>query len=74
MGVKSWGECGHLLGHLAVPNKDGVLTYLPVRCNWSVPRIQHEHAYNDPQSGLKVHRFTSTRVGVDKRGCVVQAW
>lgn len=26
-------ECGHLMGHLAIPNKDGVLTYLPIRCN-----------------------------------------
>lgn len=30
-------ECGHLMGHLAIPNKDGVLTYLdPTRFKGTV--------------------------------------
>lgn len=63
-------ECGHLMGHLAIPNKDGVLTYLPIRCN---DEEEHEFgcAFLDVMSGLSVHATHEPTSTVDERGCIV---
>lgn len=51
-------ECGHLMGHLAIPNKDGVLTYLPIRCNMSEGHLApwSPHRFRDPMSGMQVNK------------------
>lgn len=70
------GECGHLIGHLAIPNKDGVLAYLPIRCNMSEGHLApwSPHRFRDPMSGMQVNKtmFPATTI-VDERGCVVEA-
>jgi hypothetical protein len=73
-------ECGHLIGHLAVPNKHGVLTYLPIRCNLdSGHKAGGKHdpdfdcRYLDSRSGMLVTDPLYPRVTVDERGCVVEA-
>lgn len=70
-------ECGHLIGHLAIPNKDGVLTYLPIKCNrfaghedWDqFPKPEHD--YLDPMSGMSVYQVAEPTSTVDERGCIV---
>ena len=67
-------ECGHLIGHLAIPNRDGVLTYLPIRCNQNEghERPWSPHRYHDPRSGMLVNRTLHlSTTSVDERGCVV---
>lgn len=68
-------ECGHLIGHLAIPNKDGVLTYHPIRCNGFEGHSEMiGHGYHDPRSGMWVNKtLRPATTTVDERGCVVEA-
>lgn len=64
-------KCAAPMGHLALPNKDGVLTYTPIRCN---DEAEHDFkcSYVDYESGLMVTQFQRPSMTIDGRGCVIR--
>lgn len=65
--------CNMLMGHLAVPARFGVLTYLPIHCNRPAGHNTPKHCkYADPKSGMVVLADETPQTTVDSRGCVVE--